>query len=182
MHRVYDEKLYRIKIWKRYISDQRIRVALTWFFLASLVLQFFHSFASFRIWSTSLSTNHSSISSNPPKFGWWFSSNWALFKHLWQATRADIWPQSFLAAGMSQEQHITAARIRLTELSCVAKSTPFHNSINWSMRGAKLWFRWCRLGSFGPGIKAIVKIFDGLNLSFRGRLHITLYSAPTLYR
>jgi len=42
-----------------------------------------------------------------------------------------MWPQSFFAAEISQEQYIIAARIRLTELSYVPdNSIPFHISNN----------------------------------------------------
>jgi len=54
-------------------------------------------------------------------------------------TRADMWSHNFLTTGMSQEQHIIAARIDiLLELSYVADNlTSFYNSINWSITGDK---------------------------------------------
>lgn len=108
------------KYGSRYISDHRTRVSDTCFLHASSVLHSFHNLALFLISSTFLDTNHCSISSKPPKFSWFLMVKSATFWHLWQAARADIWPQSFLAAGISHAQHIIATRINLpTGLSYV---------------------------------------------------------------
>ncbi|PKB91912.1 hypothetical protein RhiirA5_446972 [Rhizophagus irregularis] len=63
----------------------------------------------------------------------------ALMSQTHQATRADIWPHSFLAAGISHAQHIIAARICLPAgFSYVLdRLIPSYNSINWSITGAK---------------------------------------------
>ena len=121
------------------ISDHCIKVSNTCFFQAFFVLQYFHKIALFFISSTFLFANYSSISSNLPKCGWFLIVKSATFLHLWQATRADIWPQSFFAAGMSHAQHIIAIHINLLiELSYVLSNvTPSHSIINWSIIRAK---------------------------------------------
>ena len=137
MHRVNDKEFCRIKVWKpiylwpmnKGIRDMIFSCIFGITFLPYIcIISYFISISLYKPLTYSIkSTKICLISVIKVCY---------LFTSMTSGT-SRYEPQSFLTAGMSHAQHIIAARIYLLEVLFVNMSIPSHNSINWSIIGAK---------------------------------------------